>query len=108
MINTQRTTMSFSKIENLKDNTEVYIYIKQSSVPDFASKKDIVFTQLMTVIKKYIETTFIKAKQSNEREIISLKNETINLMNRQKVLNEEYENAKVEAKEQSQKLNNIM
>ncbi len=29
-------------------------------------------------------------------------------MNRQKVLNEEYENAKIEAKEQSQKLNNIM
>jgi hypothetical protein len=62
----------------------------------------------MTLIKKYIEVTFIKAKQSNEREIISLKNETNNLMNRQKVLNEEYENAKIEAKEQSQKLNNIM
>ncbi len=77
-------------------------------MPDFASKKDIVFTQLMTLIKKYIEVTFIKAKQSNEREIISLKNETNNLMNRQKVLNEELENAKIEAKEQSQKMNNIM
>ena len=40
--------------------------------------------------------------------MISLKNENMNLLNRHKVLNEEYENAKNESKEQSEKLNNIM
>ena len=59
-------------------------------------------------MKKYIEVIFIKNKQLNEREIISLKNENMNLLNRYKVLNEEYENVKHESKEQFEKLNNIM
>lgn len=63
---------------------------------------------MIILMKKYIEVTFIKNKQSNEREIISLKNENTNLTNRYKVLNEEYENAKLEGKEQNEKLNNIM
>jgi hypothetical protein len=62
----------------------------------------------MVLIKKYIEVIFIKSKQSNEREIMSLRNENTGLNNRYKVLNEEYDNAKNEAKEQNQKLNNIM
>ena len=84
------------------------MFKSKSSLPEFPSKKDIVFSKLMLLMKKYIEVIFIKNKQLNEREIISLKNENMNLLNRYKVLNEEYENVKHESKEQFEKLNNIM
>lgn len=88
----------FADLESLKEITE-------ASSPDFASKKEIIFEKMITIVKKFIEMTFLKNKIVNEKEIVSLRNENGSLSKKLNLLNEEYEKYKLECIEQIENLN---
>lgn len=88
----------FRDIENLKE-------ISETSIPDFKNKKEVIFEKIIVIIKKFIETTFIKNKILNEKEIAALKNENANLNSKLNNRNEEYEKLKAELQIQLDKLN---
>jgi hypothetical protein len=62
----------------------------------------------MNLVKKFMDITFVKTKQTTERELINLKSEVTNLNNRLKIKTEEYENLKGESSTQIEKLNDMM
>ncbi len=88
----------FKDLENLKDITE-------SAMPDFKNKKEAIFEKMLAIIKKFIETTFIKNKIAAENSIASLKQENQSLSNKLSLRGEEHEKLKAEAHTQLEKLN---
>lgn len=89
----------FQDLENLKEITE-------ASTPDFPMKKEIIFEKLLTIIKKFIEMTFLKNKILNEKEIVGLRNELQTLTNKFNIQTGEFEAMKSETKDAIEKLNN--
>jgi len=79
----------FRDLENLKEITE-------ATIPDFKNKKELIFEKMMNVVKKFIDTTFLKNKILNEKEIVSLKNENSSLQNKLNVKIEEYDKVRFE------------
>lgn len=88
----------FQDLENLKEITE-------SCTPDFPMKKEIIFEKMITIVKKFIEMTFLKNKILNEKEITNLRNDLANITNKLKIKTEEYENLKNEGSVNNDKLN---
>jgi FtsZ-binding cell division protein ZapB len=88
----------FIDIENFKDSIE-------NSAPDFPRKKEIITDKILTVVKKFIESTFLKNKVTNEKEILTLRNDYSQLLNKYNIKNEEYENLRNDNTQIIEKLN---
>jgi hypothetical protein len=88
----------FQDLENLREITE-------ASTPDFPMKKEIIFEKMIHIVKKFIEMTFLKNKITNEKEIVTLRNELQSVTNKLNFKSEEYESLKSESKENIDKLN---
>jgi len=87
----------FQDLEVLKENTE-------GSTPDFPLKKEILFSKMINIIKRFIEITFVKNKLQNEKEILHLKNDLTLLNNKYKLKSDELENIKTDLHNQIEKL----
>ena len=75
--------------------------------PDFPLKKELLFSKMIIIIKRFIEITFVKNKLLNEKEILHLKNDLTHMTNKYKIKCEEHENLKNEQQNQIEKLNTI-
>lgn len=95
---TKNYFLLFRDLENLKEITE-------NSTPDFKTKKETIYEKIINVIKKFIETTIVKNKLSNEKEIVNLKNENQNLRNKLNAKEQDYDKIKEELMINSEKLN---
>jgi len=87
----------FQDLEVLKENTEC-------STPDFPLKKEILFSKMINIIKRFIEITFVKNKLQNEKEILHLKNDLTLLNNKFKLKSDELESIKTDLHNQIEKL----
>ncbi len=89
----------FRDLETIKE-------LAENTVPDFSNKKDLLYDRLLLIIKKFIESVYLKNKNLSEQEISMLKGENSILLNKYNFKNEEYEKNKTEYTNNINRLNN--
>lgn len=91
----------FNDLENFKNESE-------GLTPEFPAKKEILFDKLLIIIRKFIDTYFVKAKLQTEKQIAVYKNAIDKLQARLKELNEELIANNKNNSESISKLNNVI
>lgn len=89
----------FRDLDDLKENAE-------NTIPDFQNKKELLYHNVLIIIKKLIEQVYLKYKNLNEQEISNLKGENAVLLNKYTFKNDEYEKSKSESTNNITRLNN--
>ena len=83
-------------------------YKLDSSIPDFFLKQQISFDKIIEAIKKYIEESFIKTKNSTEQTINNLTSQNALLEDKYKNIFEEYNKDKEDFKKTVDKYNDML
>lgn len=86
----------FQDIEDIKDLIE-------NSTPDFKNKKEDLQVKLISIIKFFIEESFIKEKSIKDLELIRIINEKLSIERKQNTLNEDINEIKNEFKAEKER-----
>ena len=93
--------MCILRIENIRNESE-------DITPEFPVKKEIMFDKILIIIRKFIDTYFVKAKLQTEKQIALYKNAIDKLQGRLKELNEELILNNKNSSESINKLNSVI
>ena len=91
----------FTDLENFRNESE-------DITPEFPVKKEIMFDKILIIIRKFIDTYFVKAKLQTEKQIALYKNAIDKLQGRLKELNEELILNNKNSSESINKLNSVI
>ena len=91
----------FTDLENFRNESE-------DITPEFPVKKEIMFDKILIIIRKFIDTYFVKAKLQTEKQIALYKNAIDKLQGRLKELNEELILNNKNSSESISKLNSVI
>ena len=91
----------FTDLENFRNESE-------DITPEFPVKKEVMFDKILIIIRKFIDTYFVKAKLQTEKQIALYKNAIDKLQGRLKELNEELILNNKNSSESINKLNSVI
>ena len=91
----------FTDLENFRIESE-------DITPEFPVKKEVMFDKILIIIRKFIDTYFVKAKLQTEKQIALYKNAIDKLQGRLKELNEELILNNKNSSESINKLNSVI
>ena len=91
----------FTDLENFRNESE-------DITPEFPVKKEVMFDKILIIIRKFIDTYFVKAKLQTEKQIALYKNAIDKLQGRLKELNEELILNNKNSSESISKLNSVI
>ena len=91
----------FNDLETFRNESE-------DITPEFPAKKEVMFDKILIIIRKFIDTYFVKAKLQTEKQIAVYKNAIDKLQGRLKELNEELIINNKNSSESINKLNSVI